>query len=105
MLSVAKLQNDAQTHTVYNYTNQGTPEQTASGPHDLCMGSVETVPVANAPAHIMLVGETSNAGGQSGGVDQRPVHEGRLNEQGELDKPYVIPVASKYDQASAEFQD
>jgi len=108
VLSVAKLQNDAQTHTVYNYTGTGTLEQTASGPHDLCMGSAETVPVANAPAHIKaLVGDHFLMMlAREVGVD--PSNESTrndFNQQEELDKPYVIPVASKYNQTSVELQD
>lgn len=108
VLSVAKLQHDAQTHTVYNYTNQGTQEQTASGPHDLCMGSAATVPVANAPAHIKaLVGDyfLTLVGNEVGVDPSDQSARAALNEQDELDKPYVIPVASQYDQTRVEFQD
>ena len=102
--AVAKLQHDAQRHTVFTPSELGGQSTEHEGPSDLCMGSAATVPIATAKttAYIAkLVGDgfldylaESLARNPENPADLTNIKDSQQN--GELDRPFVIPVDSTY---------
>ena len=105
--AVAKLQNDAQTHTTFTTgARGGTTKSDEEGPSDLSMGSAETVSIEEAKnidyiAHLVGDGfltylKTSLARDPDNDAALEELKKTAADNGDELDRPFVIPVDSGY---------
>ena len=109
--AVAKLQNDAQTHTTFTTGARGGTTKSEEGPSDLSMGSAETVSIEEAKnidyiAHLVGDGfltylKTSLARDPDDGEALEELKKTAADNGDELDRPFVIPVDSGYSSTDA----
>lgn len=109
--AVAKLQNDAQTHTTFTASTRGGTTTSEEGPSDLSMGSAETVSIEKAKeidyiSHLVGDGfltylKTSLARDPAEGKSLEELKKTAADNGDELDRPFVIPVDSGYSSTRA----